>query len=112
MGEFSSQVRQRIVKEELANMKKEEYISEDIYDQVVHAQGEYYINLAKEKAVESAERNKNIAKKDVKLAKPVVSKQELKREKPKLSPQQIRERNIKIGRASCRERVENYVVAA
>ena len=94
LEQFSSQVRQRIVQEELEKMKKEEYISEDTYDQVVQAQDEYYINLAKEKALKSAERNENIAKKDVKLAKPVVSKQELKREKPRLSPQQVRERNI------------------
>lgn len=91
MEEFSSQVRRRIVKEELEQLKGKEYISEDVYIKVVQAQEKYYTEVAKKSAYEYAEQNKKVEKP---LPQPVDFKEKPKKEKAKLSPQQVRERNI------------------
>src|SRR5690554_1012809 len=95
MDEFSSKVSKKIVKEKLEQLKKEGYISEDIFNEIIDAQGKYYTIVAKEKALELVERNnKPSIKVDLKTVKPVISNQEPKKEKKVLSPQEVRERNI------------------
>lgn len=93
MDEFSSEVRQRIVKEELEQLRKDEYISEDIYNKVVDAQGQYYLSLAKEKALELAKKNKTKVQIETGSVKSVAPKQKLQKKKV-LSSQEVRERNI------------------
>lgn len=94
MEEFSSQVRQRIVKEELEQLIKEEYITKELSDKVINAHSQYYISLAKERALVTANKGKKIIQNEKPPVKPVIPTQKLKKEKTKLSPQQIRERNI------------------
>lgn len=94
MNEYSSEVRQRIVREELEQLRKKGYISEDIYKKILTSQNHYYTSVAKEKALELAEQNKEKMPIEKKAMEPVTSHVEPKKEKKKLSPQQIRERNI------------------
>src|SRR5690625_5798574 len=94
MEEFSSQVRQRIVKEELEQLIKEEYITKELSDKVINAHSQYYISLAKDRALVTANKGKKIIQNEKPPVKPVIPTQKLKKEKTKLSPQQIRERNI------------------
>ena len=94
MNEFSAKVRQKIVKEELEQLKKDEYISENVFNEVIDAQHQYYTSVAKEKALELSKRNQSSIKVDLKTVKPVTSHQEPKKEKKILSPQEVRERNI------------------
>lgn len=94
MDEFSPEVRQRIVKEELEQFRKKEYISEDVYYKTVNAQSQYYNSLAKKKALEVAERNKDRIRNEAASVKPIHSLPVTKNKKVVLSAQEVRERNI------------------
>ncbi|WLD94213.1 hypothetical protein [Alkalihalobacillus sp. AL-G] len=93
MDYLSSEAKNRIMKQGLKELQDQNYITWEIYSEVLHAQNEYYTNLVEK---EKAELAKKEAAEEVISEKAAIKLAEPKPKKVKktLSPQEVRERNI------------------
>ncbi|MTW85708.1 hypothetical protein F3157_08540 [Virgibacillus dakarensis] len=93
MDHIKNSSRQQIVKEELKQLEEAQYISPELYTQVVEAHNQYYADLEAREAETFAEMQEaELFDTDVPLEK--LPEKEPVIEKKVLSPQEIRERNI------------------
>ncbi|WP_349410049.1 hypothetical protein [Pseudalkalibacillus sp. SCS-8] len=97
MNHYSSEEKNRIMRQGLKELEEQGYISFEVYDQVRDAQNQYYVDMLEKKRAELAEAEKvqktEVQFEDAKHAEPIEFSKP-KKVKKQLSPQEIRERNI------------------